>query len=110
MSADLERLLSNRQEMALVKRLVATAMKGSNGESRLTGENVDDCQIIEIKNKDHVDAHARRLVLPAVSKAGMGDGPLSETAMAERLNAIFIDGNPDPPRPTVFTRPKTMLT
>ena len=106
MSADLERLLSNRQEMALVKKLLSAAVKDSQGGRKVAGKDSEDKILLEKTN----DAHARSHVAPMLSKMGKGDGPKIDTSFDEELDAYFAHGNPDAPKPTVFTRPKIMLT
>ena len=111
MSSDLERLLNNRQEMALVKRLVSTALKESKDAEmkRNRPGKSDECGVTE---KGDIDVRWRGVTSASASslKKGRGDGPKSQKGLSEKSDYIFPgDGDPDAPGPTVFTRPKSTI-
>lgn len=106
MSADLEKLLNNRQEMALVKRLLKAAVKES--KDAVPGKSKET---VEIKGVgDHLDDQSALPQKERTSQSGKGDGPPSRTdGPGGFLNDIFPDESENRPQPTVFTRPRTLL-
>ena len=110
MSSDLERLLNNRQEMALVKRLVSAALKESKDtdiKRNRPGEPQD-----AVTERGDIDARWRGVISASVSslKKERGDGPKGQKDLLEKSGDIFPgNADPDAPRPTVFTRPKSTI-
>ena len=109
MAADLERLLSNRQEMALVKRFLKSALNDSKGVAA-----TKQSPMVEIKGAgnglgdDSVPPDG--VGVAAAARSGKGDGPKSLTDCKKGfLNDIFPEATDDEPKPTIFTRPKTLV-